>query len=218
VFTTSPATMLSPRSGRAPTATSASPVFTPTRTDRSSSGRLRLISSMAWVIRRLARTARSASSSCATGAPNTAMTASPMNFSTVPPNRSISCLATSWKARSVSRTSSGSARSDLAVNPTKSQNRTETTFRSSGWAAGCASRADPHPEQKRDPSGFCCPQVGQVNTPGVYAAFGCRWGRSSVDVSRHTHERGLAGGSPAGRPARIDKRHRGERPGPSSPR
>ena len=32
-----------------------------------------------------ARTARSASSSCATGAPNTAITASPTNFSTVPP-------------------------------------------------------------------------------------------------------------------------------------
>ena len=31
------------------------------------------------------RTARSASSSCAIGAPQTAMTASPMNFSTVPP-------------------------------------------------------------------------------------------------------------------------------------
>jgi class 3 adenylate cyclase len=36
------------------------------------------------------RTARSASSSCATGAPNTAITASPMNFSTVPPCRSSS--------------------------------------------------------------------------------------------------------------------------------
>ena len=34
---------------------------------------------------RPARTARSASSSWATGAPHTAMTASPMNFSTVPP-------------------------------------------------------------------------------------------------------------------------------------
>ena len=32
-----------------------------------------------------ARTARSGSSSCATGTPNTAITASPMNFSTVPP-------------------------------------------------------------------------------------------------------------------------------------
>ncbi len=35
-----------------------------------------------------ARTARNASSSCSTGTPNTAMTASPMNFSTVPPWRS----------------------------------------------------------------------------------------------------------------------------------
>ena len=34
---------------------------------------------------RAVRTARSASSSCATGVPQTAMTASPMNFSTVPP-------------------------------------------------------------------------------------------------------------------------------------
>ena len=37
-----------------------------------------------------ARTARSGSSSCATGAPKTAITASPMNFSTVPPWRSSS--------------------------------------------------------------------------------------------------------------------------------
>ncbi len=36
-----------------------------------------------------ARTARSASSSWTCGTPNTAMTASPMNFSTVPPWRSI---------------------------------------------------------------------------------------------------------------------------------
>ena len=36
-----------------------------------------------------ARTARKASSSCATGTPKTAMTASPMNFSIVPPWPSI---------------------------------------------------------------------------------------------------------------------------------
>ena len=40
---------------------------------------------------RAARTARSASSSCSSGTPKTAMTASPMNFSTVPPWRSIGC-------------------------------------------------------------------------------------------------------------------------------
>ena len=37
-----------------------------------------------------ARTARSGSSSCATGAPKSAITASPMNFPTVPPKRSSS--------------------------------------------------------------------------------------------------------------------------------
>jgi len=42
-----------------------------------------------------ARTARSGSSSCATGAPNNAITASPMNFSTVPPNRSSSARSRS---------------------------------------------------------------------------------------------------------------------------
>ncbi len=66
------------------------PVLTPTRRIRS------------WPWRRAmpvsrdrmpsaARTARSGSSSCAVGTPNTAMIASPMNFSTVPPND-----ATTW--------------------------------------------------------------------------------------------------------------------------
>ena len=36
-----------------------------------------------------ARSARVGSSSCVTGMPKTAMTASPMNFSTVPPSASI---------------------------------------------------------------------------------------------------------------------------------
>ena len=77
VLTRSPATMpwfVAPR------VTAASPVRTPAR---------------AWIVgprlatastrSRAARTARSASSSRAVGAPQTAMTASPMNFSTVPP-------------------------------------------------------------------------------------------------------------------------------------
>ena len=42
-----------------------------------------------------ARTARSASSSCTVGTPKTAMTASPMNFSTVPPCRSRIVFAVS---------------------------------------------------------------------------------------------------------------------------
>ena len=68
----------------------ASPVFTATRTWRSSRGSRAFISSTAWRTRSAARTARSGSSPCATGAPNTPITASPMNFSTVPPNDSIS--------------------------------------------------------------------------------------------------------------------------------
>ena len=84
VLTTSPATMPSPAAGRAPSDTSASPVWTAIRTSRfvSSAAQSRIASA--------ARTARSGSSSCATGAPKTAITASPMNFSTVPPNRSSS--------------------------------------------------------------------------------------------------------------------------------
>ncbi len=85
MFTTSPATIPSPCSGRAPRLTIASPVFTATRTARSWPGRSLLSSVSASTIRSPARTARSASSSWATGAPKTAMTASPMNFSTVPP-------------------------------------------------------------------------------------------------------------------------------------
>ena len=84
VLTTSPDAMPSPASGRAPSATRASPVVIPMRT--SSSPASAKVSRM----ESAARTARSGSSSCATGAPNTAITASPMNFSTVPPNRSSS--------------------------------------------------------------------------------------------------------------------------------
>ena len=43
-----------------------------------------------------ARTARSGSSSWAVGAPKSAITASPMNFSTVPPWRSSSARTRSW--------------------------------------------------------------------------------------------------------------------------
>ena len=79
VLTTSPAAIPSPASGRASTVTSASPVLTPMRT--STPARPPAHSRIASA----ARTARSGSSSCATGAPKIAITASPMNFSTVPP-------------------------------------------------------------------------------------------------------------------------------------
>ncbi len=71
------------RVGRASSETSASPVVIPTRSSSPSSTAKSRIASAA-------RTARSGSSSCAVGAPKSAMTASPMNFSTVPPRRSSS--------------------------------------------------------------------------------------------------------------------------------
>src|SRR5439155_9465237 len=73
-----------------------------------------------------ARTALSA----ATGVPHTAITASPMNFSTTPPYRPITVRATSKYRDSSSRTASGSRDSDSGVNPTTSQNSTEHTRRS----------------------------------------------------------------------------------------
>ncbi len=68
----------------APSVTAASPVWIPART--SSPGP---IARTATTRSRAARTARSASSSRAIGAPQSAITASPMNFSTVPPYRSM---------------------------------------------------------------------------------------------------------------------------------
>ena len=130
VLIASPANTRSPTPAFAPRRTSVSPVFTPTR-NRSGAPPIASNSSAASTIRNPARTARSGSSSCAAGTPNTPTTASPMNFSTTPPCASIRARAISAYADSIVSTSSGSACSDAAVNPTRSQNNTDTTFRSS---------------------------------------------------------------------------------------
>ena len=65
--------------------------------------------------------------------------------------------------RSRARTSSGSARSAAAVKPTRSQNSTDTTFRSSSAAPGAASASGvPQKPQNWKPSGFSRPQAGQI--------------------------------------------------------
>ncbi len=92
-------------------------------------------------IRSAARTARSGSSSWAAGTPNTPSTASPMNFSTTPPCASICLRARVKYADSIRSMSSGSADSDVAVKPTRSQNSAVTTLRSSG--GGCGGRSRP---------------------------------------------------------------------------
>ena len=82
VFTASPATMPSPT---APRVTATSPVTTPARAARPGTPASAPTSATAATRSSAARTARSASPSVAAGAPHTAITASPMNFSTTPP-------------------------------------------------------------------------------------------------------------------------------------
>ena len=82
VLTRSPATMPCPS---APIVTAASPVSTPARARSSWAPTSSPSAVTAETRSSAARTARSASSSVAVGVPHTAMTASPMNFSTVPP-------------------------------------------------------------------------------------------------------------------------------------
>src|SRR5580658_1308498 len=108
-----------------------------------------------------ARTARSASSSWRTGTPKTAMTASPMNFSTVPPCCSITFRAASKYRRITSRRLSGSSRSPSAVEPVTSQKSTVTVLR---WAReGAVVFSDaPHPLQKAASSAFSRPQLLQL--------------------------------------------------------
>ncbi len=77
-----------------------------------------------------ARTARSASSSWAMGVPHTAITASPMNFSSDPPKWATVARASSKYRHWSSRTSSGSSDSERVVKPTRSRKRTETSRRS----------------------------------------------------------------------------------------
>ena len=114
----------------APSVTATSPVTTPARA--ASPGTLASVPSSATAATRsrAARTARSASPSVATGVPQTAITASPMNFSTIPPYRPITVRATAKYRDSSSRTASGSRVSDNGVKPTTSQNSTEHTRRS----------------------------------------------------------------------------------------
>src|SRR5215210_5447112 len=69
------------------------------------------------------------------------------------------------------RTSSGSAASEAAVKPTRSQKRTVTILRSSCTeAAGCAVRGAVQNGQKGNSPGSSFPHEGQVVTNRVYVA------------------------------------------------
>src|SRR4029453_2628056 len=91
------------------------------------------------------------------------------SLSRVPPTRSISLRSRRWKGRSMAPTSSGSARSERDVKPTRSQNSTVTTLRSSpsGWR-GTSASGDPHAPQNRNSPGLSCPQFEHPRMDAVY--------------------------------------------------
>ena len=98
--------------------------------------------------------------------PNTAMTASPMNFSTEPPWRSSAVrIASKYRAITL-RIDSGSSCSPSSVEPVTSQNTIVTILRTSAGASA-APRRSPQTEQKFAPSAFSEPQFGQAATAGV---------------------------------------------------
>ncbi len=77
-----------------------------------------------------------------------------MNFSTTPPWLSIRERAISAYAVNIRSTSSGSADSEDAVNPTRSQNSTLTTFRSSATVRAGTPSGVAHSMQNFAPAGF----------------------------------------------------------------
>ena len=170
IFTGSPVTRASRST---PVAVTTSPVLMPmrmasSRPDRSRNRSFR--SSRRRCIARAVLMARSGSSSCATGAPNTATTASPMNFSTVPPYRPISSAIASKKGDSTARRSSGSSSDASSVDAVRSANRTVTSLRSASSAGGAPAargvspRAAPQLPQNRFAGGFVVPHLGQVRS------------------------------------------------------
>src|SRR4051794_20042371 len=110
-----------------------------------------------------ARTARSASSSCTRGRPNTAMIASPMYFSITPPCRwRMSRISAKYRCIT-SRSDSGSMLSPRAVESFRSQKTTVTVLRTSGVGADGASGV-PQKPHSLNRSGFSSPQSGQMRT------------------------------------------------------
>ena len=113
-----------------------------------------------------ARTARSGSSSCATGAPKSAITASPMNFSTVPPKR----FELSTQAGVVRREKGANilgiellgARGE--AHQVGEQHRDHLPLLARRAAVSTMGAA--HSEQNLAPAWFSCPQADTYSWPG----------------------------------------------------
>src|SRR5438445_1102319 len=173
-FTASPVTISC--SGADPTGATTSPVLTPIRIcslTRWSRSNPSLSASRRSPISRAARRARSASSSRTVGTPKTAMIASPMYFSTVPPHEEMTRVISPKYEPSSARSRSGSSCSPRLVEPVTSANRIETTLRCSPRSVSSPSCV-PQLAQKRAPSDTRAPQVGQASAmPEVYGSAEC---------------------------------------------
>ena len=90
-----------------------------------------------------------------------------MNFSTVPPWRSMtSCMRPNQRCIA-HRNVSGSTRSPSAVDPTTSAKITVTSLRRSPTETEAPGAGAPHAGQNREPSGARSPQPGHVLTSQV---------------------------------------------------
>lgn len=95
------------------------------------------------------------------------MMASPMNFSTVPPQEAMTAdIAEKYEARR-ERRRSGSRCSPSSVDPVTSANRTVTSLRSSAARSAGLTEA-PQDGQNSKPAGFSAPQFAQVTMAEVY--------------------------------------------------
>ena len=105
------------------------PEFSPIRNLRSTPSRRDTSSARSLMPRwmsKAARHARSAWSSTATGAPNTAMIPSPVNLSRVPPYRFTTAAARSTSCAMISRSRSAPTAEAMSMECTTSANRTVT--------------------------------------------------------------------------------------------
>jgi len=93
-----------------------------------------------------------------------------MNFSTVPPNFSISVRTRAKYGVRIARTSSGSSFSARPVKPTRSAKSTVTTFRSSGKPCDRSGSGSAQAKQNFAIGGFSWPQLGQIVTVKAYGA------------------------------------------------
>src|SRR5215467_1332862 len=190
--------------------TTTSPELSPTRIctsmpcpRRSSSAYQPTVSCM----RIAARHARTAWSSCASGAPNNAMIPSPITWFTVPSYRwTASIIRSSTGSRSL-RASSGSRSASSSSEPFMSAKSTAIGLPHSlqnrlpgelecPHAGQTASRRSPQPLQNLAPAGLSCRHCGQLKRPplGAFLHLDDLVGHCPVGLAVHRGRRFLAGG------------------------